>query len=153
MQQAAIKVAQAWEDALQDREVLSLAYARLFLGPFEILASPYASFYLEPDQRPMGEISQQVVHTYAEASLGPEQAPREIPDHIALEWEFMYYLTYQHMTTGDQRWLEKRKLFYNAHMKHWVPALAKAISQSKQHAFYLALAELLTAVFETSAPE
>ena len=46
LQKAGLTLAQAWENAREDREALSLAYARLFLGPFVILAPPYASFLL-----------------------------------------------------------------------------------------------------------
>ncbi len=41
-------------------EPLIQVHARLFVGPFSILVSPYASFYLERDQRLMGEVSQAV---------------------------------------------------------------------------------------------
>lgn len=54
---SACTAAHAWSEALKDYDSLARAYARLFLGPFEILAPPYASFYLEPDQQIMGQVS------------------------------------------------------------------------------------------------
>ncbi len=145
-------LAKAWEDALEDPEAMALAYARLFLGPFEILASPYASFYLEPDQRLMGEVSQAVAQTYAACGLAPGPGPREAPDHVAVEWEFMYFLTYQYLETGDERWIEQRQQFLSTHLNLWMPSLAKVIAQANEHTFYGAVAEMLTAVLEDLEP-
>jgi TorA maturation chaperone TorD len=151
LQEPALVLAQAWEDAFDDHQALSLAYARLFLGPFEILASPYASTWLDPEQRLMGEVSQQVAQAYTAAGLAPGSpgdAPREVPDHVALEWEFMYFLTYQFITTGEQRWIEQRNRFFLSHVVHWMPSLALAIEQSAQHAFYDVLAGFLKVALE-----
>ena len=141
-------LARAWEDALKNREGLSLAYARLFLGPFEILASPYASSYLEPDQRLMGEVSQAVAHEYVEAGLAPGARPHEAPDHVALEWEFVYYLTYQYISTGEERWIEQRNRYLSTHMACWMPSFAQRITQAEQHIFYDAVAVFLKKLFE-----
>jgi len=150
LQYDVLLVATAWEKALENRETLSLAYARLFLGPFDILASPYASFYIEPDQRLMGEVSQYVARAYAEAGLGPGRGPREAPDHVALEWEFMYYLTHQYVTTGEEHWLDQRKIFRSTHLDHWMPLLTKAIAQAGEHKFYNAVAVLLTVLLNNT---
>ena len=138
-------LAEAWDDALANRETLSLAYARLFLGPFEIQAPPYASFYLERNQRLMGDISQQVAQFYVDAGLGPGSGPHEAPDHVALEWEFMYFLTYQHVTTGEDHWADRRRAFYTTHLQYWMPVFTENILQSGEHAFYHALAVFLSA--------
>lgn len=149
LQTPAHSLADAWENALKDREILSLAYARLFLGPFEILAPPYASFYLEQDQRLMGPVSQEVASFYSSAGLGPGDCPREAPDHAALEWEFMYYLTYQFATTGEKHWLDQRECFTSAHLSLWMPPLAEAIARSSEkHSFYQALAVFLSAMMD-----
>ena len=146
MQPASHCLADEWERALKDRKPLTLAYARLFLGPFEVLASPYASFYLEPGQQLMGEVSQHVADTYAKAGIGPGKGPREVPDHAALEWEFMYYLTHQFLTTNEEQWIEQRKKFYSTHLKHWMPSFVTAITEAGEHEFYNAVAVLITAL-------
>ena len=153
LQEPAIALAQAWEVALEDREALALAYARLFLGPFQIFASPYASFYLEPDQHLMGAVSQNIARTYAAAGLAPGPGPREAPDHVAVEWEFMYFLTYQYLTTVDERWIEQRRRFCATHLTQWMPSLAQLIHQADQHAFYNALADMLLAALQDLAPD
>lgn len=143
LREVTLSLADAWENALQDREPLALAYARHFLGPFEILTPPYASFYLEPDQRLMGNVSQLVARFYVEAGLGPGHGPHEAPDHVALEWEFMYFLTYQYVISGDKRWLEQRNTFRSTHLDHWMPSLAAAMAETAEHPFYRALAALV----------
>ncbi|MFQ5570339.1 MAG: molecular chaperone [Rhodothermales bacterium] len=148
LQEAALALVRKWEEAFADREALSLAYARLFLGPFEIKSMPYASHYLEPDQRLMGEVSQYVARAYVQAGLGPGSGPHEAPDHVALEWEFMYYLTYQYVTTGEDSWIEQRDVFRVNHMNRWMPKLVEAMRSAHEHAFYEALAELTARVLD-----
>jgi hypothetical protein len=69
-----------WRQETDDSKMLALAFSRLFLGPFEILAPPYASFYLEENQKVMGAVSQWVAAHYAEVGLQPGEGPREVPD-------------------------------------------------------------------------
>ncbi|MHC4451504.1 MAG: TorD/DmsD family molecular chaperone, partial [Planctomycetota bacterium] len=76
--------------ALEDPTPLKVAYAKLFLGPFEVLAPPYASHYLERDGGILGPVSLAVADAYAEAGVGPGTGPRDAPDHIAHELELMY---------------------------------------------------------------
>lgn len=130
------KLADAWKLALTDRESLAVAYAQLFLGPFEIHAPPYASFYLEPDQKLMGQVSNEVAAAYTAAGLSPGPGPREAPDHVALEWEFIYFLTHQAVVTDDTDWLRVRQTFIESHLMQWMPALCKAIRDAAVHPFY-----------------
>ncbi|MFN2356106.1 MAG: molecular chaperone, partial [Desulfopila sp.] len=69
---------------------LLVEYARLFVGPFELLAPPYGSVYLETGRRLMGDSTIAVQHMYTNAGLTLDV--QEAPDHIALELEFMHYL-------------------------------------------------------------
>lgn len=151
LQEVASSLADAWDNALIHRQELSLAYARLFLGPFEILASPYASFYLQDDQQLMGPVSQWVAGAYAEAGLEPGPGPREAPDHVAVEWEFMYFLTHQYLGAGENLWVERRSAFVSTHLTQWMPPLGEAIKRAKEHEFYNTLAALLTIMFKNPA--
>lgn len=137
-----------WNRALTDVESLTLAYAQHFLGPFEILSPPYASMYLEPDQKLMGAVSRNVANEYAEAGLVPGSRPNEVPDHVALEWEFMYFLAYQYATTGDNLWLTRRNRFMEVHMKPWLPKLAELMVEAQKHSYYNALADFMTCVVD-----
>ena len=143
LQKPGLTLAQTWEDALNDRQALLLAYSRLFLGPFMIISPPYASYYLESDQQLMGDVSQDVAHRYAAAGLEPGEGANEAPDHIALEWEYLYYLTYRYITTGEECWIWQRAQFILTHMNRWVPTLAERMVKSGEHNFYQALAEFV----------
>ena len=130
--------------AFRDEDAFALAYASLFLGPFEILVPPYASMYLAPEQRLMGNVSLEVEQAYADAGLEPGPGPREAPDHVAIELEFMYYLAYQESTTGEATWLYRQRRYWTSHLGCWLPKFAELIADAQSHGFYSRLAELLT---------
>ena len=121
---------------------MQLAYAKLFLGPFEIQAPPYASMYLEPEGRLMGEVSRYVIDAFSEAGLTQRSEPREIPDHICHELEFMYFLAFQEVATGDAVWAERQQRFWREHLRHWLVPFATRMSDADLHPFYGELARL-----------
>mgnify|MGYP006424379999 CR=1 FL=1 len=140
-------LADQWETALDaDPNALLRDYARLFLGPFEILAAPYASFYLDPEQQLMGAVSQEVAQRYAEAGLAPrEDKPCDAPDHIINECEFLYYLAHQSLTAENpaeaQAWNRRFRSFAREHFARWLPDFCEAIlAVDAPHPFYPALA-------------
>ncbi len=65
-------------------------YARLFIGPFELLAPPYGSIYLENEERVCGDSTADVIARYRQEGL--RIALKEPADHLAIELEFMYLL-------------------------------------------------------------
>lgn len=72
---------------------LLVEYARLFLGPFKLAAPPYGSVYLEQEGRIMGESTIAVARLYQDLGISLSEDTRDMPDHIAAELEFMYFLT------------------------------------------------------------
>jgi len=137
-----LDLAAQWVDALHvDPAPLLRDYARLFLGPFEIKAAPYASFYLDPEQRLMGAVSQEVACRYAEAGLAPAEGPCDAPDHIVSECEFLYFLAHQYLTIEDEIWHQRFDDFLQTHFAQWLPGLADAMLATEDlHPFYRALA-------------
>lgn len=120
----AVSIAESIEGAVQEIEELSVTHARLFLGPFEVLASPYASTYLDPDSRIMGPVSAEVASMYAEAGIGPSDGPTDAPDHVTRELEFMYLAIHRELTTLDDRWRERSDRFLRDHLARWLPEWA-----------------------------
>ena len=151
LQALADKAGEAAREALGDPQATAVAHARLFLGPLETLAPPYASAYLDPDQRLMGPVSVEAAEAYAEAGLGPGDGPREAPDHVSQELEFMYFLAFQQATTTDAIWSDRQRRFWRGHLGRWLPELAKVIVRSDAHPFYRALGELLDAFSDSEA--
>ncbi|MFQ5506004.1 MAG: molecular chaperone [Planctomycetota bacterium] len=137
------RLAEALELAFEDRESAAVAHAKLFLGPFQIHAPPYASLYLDPQRRLMGPVSEEAARAYAEAGLAPSDGPRDAPDHVSHELEFMYFLAFQEATAGEPVWAERQRRFWRNHLGRWLPDLARAIARAGLHPFYDALAEFL----------
>ncbi len=71
---------------------LVIDFSRLFVGPFKLLAPPYGSVYLEGGRRIMGNSTLDAHDRYREVGLDISGDLKEVPDHIAIELEFMYYL-------------------------------------------------------------
>jgi TorA maturation chaperone TorD len=134
------------ERLLDDRGAAVLDYARLFFGPFEILAAPWASFYLEDEPRLMGPSSAYAAHAYAEAGLTPKGDSREAPDHVTRELEFMYFLAFEEARTGDAVWTSRRTRFWREHLGRWLPEFADAIGKVDVDPFWATLAETIQEV-------
>jgi len=140
-----------------DSTSADVAQARLFLGPFELLVSPYASTYLEHDGRLMGEVSAFVAELYAEAGIGPGVGPREVPDHVCCELELMYYLAYKEASAADGPWRVRQGRFFDTHLGLWAPRFARELAASRAHPLYTDvgryLVEFLAAEAEVFASE
>lgn len=109
----------------KNQEALLVEYSALFLGPFNAPAQPYGSIYLEQARQLMGDTSMTAKRMYHEAGIAQEtDGP---PDHIALELEFMSYLTgrrAQALAAGDDAAVEQlsdlQQGFFNTCLVHWV---------------------------------
>jgi len=76
-------------------EELLVDYAKLFIGPNELIAPPYGSIYLDKGRKVMGDSTIKTMEVYREAGLAINDDFKELPDHIAVELEFMYYLVFK----------------------------------------------------------
>lgn len=128
-------------------EDLMVEYAGLFVGPYELKAPPYGSVYLDQQRRVMGDSTMEVIKIYKEAGLSIDEDFKELPDHVAVELEFMYYLIYQEVEALEKSQLDKasalretQELFLNRFLKPWVPSLCERIKASTDNEFYNSLA-------------
>ncbi len=129
---------------------LSVAYTRLFLGPPSIMAPPYASFYLDKKGLVMGPSTIGIAELYRTAGLSMDKDFDEMPDHIAVMLEFLYYLLFQEsLAEVEGNHEEKIKLvqtksyFLNNYMCTWIPAFCGRIYEADVHLFYCSLAQCL----------
>ena len=143
----------AMEETIQkySNEDLAVEYARLFVGPFELKAPPYGSIYLDGERRVMGDSTMEVVRIYEKAGLATDKEFKELPDHIAVELEFMYYLIYKEVEALEK--LEKDKAlvleetrnhFFSRFLSPWVPSFCQKIKEATDNHFYIALADCLS---------
>ena len=136
------------DDCFRDSgvEALMLDYSRLFLGPFDILAKPYGSVYLDGEKIVMGDSTMQALELYREGGFDVAEDFLEMPDHIAVELEFLYLLSFRIGKASDD---EKRshlialkQKFLEEHLGRWVGTLSEAIRKGTQTDFYKRLADL-----------
>jgi len=140
-------------------EDLSGEYARLFVGPYELKAPPYGSVYLDHERRVMGDSTMAVLKMYEEAGLVIDGDFRELPDHIAAELEFMYYLVYQEVRALETSKMDRalalkgtQDLFLNRLLKPWIPHFRREIKESTENEFYDALADCLLVFVKEQSP-
>lgn len=147
--------AQALGDAFRstDKRTLLLDYTRLFLGPTDILAKPYGSVWLDAEKTLMGDSTLAVLDLYREADFEMDDEFKELPDHIAVELEFLYQLIFRENAarqTGDAAQLAAtlnlQQRFITQHLGEWVGRFTSAVRMGAHCEFYRTLA-VLTEMF------
>lgn len=131
------KVAQNYSD--QD---LLVEYARLFIGPFHIPAPPYSSMYF-PEKTLMSNVTLWVMEMYKYAGLNFDKSTNDLPDHIVVETQFLYYLLFSITKELENQEHEKVERIYDllqhfveSHFKIWVPAFCDSIIENTENGFY-----------------
>ncbi len=135
---------------------LLLDYTRLFLGPYEILAKPYGSCYIEGEKVIMGDSTMNAKACYLEADFEPAEDFKEMPDHVAIELEFLYLVNFRKaeaLVAQDTDAVTKheslRRAFLQDHLGHWVTPFTEKVREGATSNFYRILAELLNGFIET----
>jgi TorA maturation chaperone TorD len=136
--------------ALQNDEgfdELTIDHARLFVGPFALLAPPYGSIYLEGERRLMGDSTLAAGACYHEAGLEVAADFNGTPDHVAVELEFMHFLAvkeldalYAGQLDRAQNFQQKQRAFLERHLAAWVPDFSRSVEEQAQTEFYRSLA-------------
>lgn len=139
---AAARMVDALAREVRDPGALEVAFAKLFVGPYELLAPPYGSVYLDGERRIMGPTTVAAIERYAQRGLARSETNRELPDHLAAELEFMYYLGFQFVKTGDAGYLRDQASFLADHLALWTPALAARVAAAAVSDYFAGLAEL-----------
>lgn len=128
-------------------QYLSIDYAALFVGPFELIAPPYGSVYLEGKRQVLGKSTLDIQKFYLDADLTVDI--HEPADHIAIELEFMHYLLVQEANArhdnnddlADTLRNLQEEFFLQA--MNWIPEFCKLQIKGAETQFYKALAECL----------
>ena len=143
----------------EDHLDLSIAYTKLFLGPPEVLAPPYASFYLDRGVV-MGPSSVAIMKIYKAAGLVLDDEFNEMPDHVTVVLELLYYLLHREAIAGHADAFEEaaqfasaRAAFWNDYVITWIPKFCGLIIAADQHPFYTGLAQSLKTFIQCGFPE
>ena len=128
-------------------EDLRIDYTRLFLGPFNILSKPYGSVYLDGGNIVMGDSTMAVLALYREGGFHVAEAFNEIPDHVAVELEFLYLLNTR-LGDGQLEISERNRLaalersLLDEHLGQWIIPFTEALKKGSCTDFYGKLADL-----------
>jgi TorA maturation chaperone TorD len=133
---------------------LAVEYARLFTGPGRPAVMCYASQYLgageEKPARLNGAAAAFAAGAYQAEGVTPVGVPRELPDHVTIELEFLYHLCRREEESWeadapDEALRLRRSLdsFLREHASLWLPEFAEAVRAASSSKLYCALAELL----------
>jgi TorA maturation chaperone TorD len=136
--------------AAQDLQTLLVDYTRLVLGPLEAIALPYSSAWLEAADAPADDNPPpSVLALYSEGGFDMDTEFMELPDHVAVELEFLYLLTF---TENQATWagqadeaLATQKLkqrFLREHLGAWIGPFTSALAAGARTVFYRELAFL-----------
>ncbi len=133
----------------QDMQTLLVDYTALFIGPAQPRAMPYASFWLTDDQSMRHEATMAVLDFYEQGGFDVSEDIHELPDHVAVELEFLYALIFaqnQAQLGGDVEELSAanalHRRFVVEHLGVWIGSFADAVNSGAGTAFYSELAEL-----------
>jgi TorA maturation chaperone TorD len=128
---------------------LLVDYTRLFLGPVDTLAKPYGSVWLDVDAPLMGDSTMAVLQHYEDAGFEVDEGFRDLPDHIAVELEFLYVLLFREAEARLRHDAETlagltrmRLRFLAEHLGAWIAQFAAAVDTGAQTPYYRDLAEL-----------
>ena len=142
---------------------LAVEYAHLFIGPPLPAVSPYESAHVDsepgaPALLVVSPSARAVLAAYREAGLNMAEGLNEPPDHIATEFEFMYYLC----SAEARAWAEGNtdeadrlrgleESFISGHLMKWGEDFALRVEEVSTQPFYRALAAVTQAFLRLEA--
>ncbi|MEW5722151.1 MAG: molecular chaperone TorD family protein [Thermodesulfobacteriota bacterium] len=146
---AAAAAALCREFESRDGKMHSLAqdHAALFVGPYQVIAPPYGSVYLEGGRQVMGVSTLAVAALYSEAGLDLAPGLAEPPDHISAELEFLAHWGERALVAlayGDEEaaaaCFRRQAGFFHGHLGAWAPEFTSRVENGAATGFYRELA-------------
>ena len=147
------------EELIED---LAVEYARLFVGPGKHI-SPHESVHLKNEEGGgllWGEATAKVKKFIESAGFEYKSDYCEIPDHIAVELEFMQGVTGRECRAWNEKdndgvfsCLETEKKFIEEHLVRWVPLFCEEIISYAELPFYREMGKLTKRFIEFEKEE
>ena len=133
-------------------DALAVEHARLFIGPFQLIAPPYGSIYLDDAKTVMGESTARVAAFYHNCGLQLAEDFHELPDHFAVELEFMSFLAFKQreaQVSGDSDEVARistlQQEFLGQYLVPWLEPFTSVIISDAEAPFYQAIARCTAA--------
>lgn len=129
-------------DAHERESRLHQEFQRLFVSP-HIVARPYGSHWLEPENEPMGRTTLELSKLMRRHGFTLDHRPGMLPDHLVAELEFMAHLI-DAGRTNNTRGAQQHLL--HDHLGAWLPDFTQALLTCQPSRFYRMAAHYLTDV-------
>ncbi|MFQ5933719.1 MAG: molecular chaperone [Dehalococcoidia bacterium] len=121
-------------------------YITLFIAnPEYSPCLPYESAYIESGGA-TGWTAVRIEQEYAAAGFSISSSLNEVPDHVAVELEFMSLLCDQEASAWERKrlnngvdGLKRQAAFLEGHLNRWFPALAGAVARRRSSGIYAAV--------------
>jgi len=137
---------------VESPESLTVEHARLFIGPFQLVAPPYGSLYLDDVKTVMGNSTARVAAFYHSCGLHLADDFHELPDHFAVELEFMSYLAFKQReaeASGNNdeaaHSVSLQREFLDRFLMPWLEPFIRAIITDGEAPFYQSIAQCTAA--------
>ncbi len=135
-------------DKGSDLDLLKIEFTRLFIGPYSLAAPPYGSVYIEKERKVMGDSTMDAQKRYQNCGLDISSNFKEVPDHITVELEFMFFLIFKEIESIRSNEPEQvqesflhQKLFLIDHLNMWIPDFTDCVIEHAGTEFYRNLAK------------
>jgi TorA maturation chaperone TorD len=148
-----LKIVEQMQKAIKQNtaQELLVEYTKLFIGPFKTLVPPYSSLYFGNDTL-MNDKTVWVINCYRKSGLEFNGTIRDVPDHVAVETEFMYFLIHNEIKELDAgnrdksfSFWENQQEFFEKHYKKWVPEFCAKVVNETKNEYFKVLSECLNA--------
>ena len=127
--------------------ILEVDYSMLFVGPFKLLAPPYESVYEDNGGQIAGDSTVEIRNVYLDEGI--DVSIKEVPDHISIELEFMYYLISEEISAihegADDKLQDvrnKQLFFLNEFLSGWISQFCSAVRENSRTDFYTSLSNV-----------
>jgi DMSO reductase family type II enzyme chaperone len=141
-----------WEALTQagERDDLAVEFTRLFdVGAGGPPCPLYGGLYVGARMKTMEE----VVRFYNHFGLSLAESPRELPDHVTTELEFLHFLAFREAQAAEQGadadpFRRAQRDFIARHLGRWVPKLRAKLEGADAMPFFSELVERLERLLE-----
>ncbi len=151
------KIVDQMQEAVKQNtaQELLVEYTKLFIGPFKTLVPPYSSLYFGNDTL-MSDETVRVINYYKKSGLKFNEKIKDVPDHVTIETEFMYYLIHNEIKELDAgnrdksfSFWENQQEFFEKHYKKWVPEFCAKVATETNNEYFKVLTECLNKFINT----
>ncbi len=122
-------------------------YNRLFVGPFPPQIYPYESIFLHQEPFSASRAATTLLQIYRREGLMLAAECRDLPDHVAVELEFMGVLCHREAVAEEHHhsalageYRRQQRAFFRDHVVNWMPELIAEVERATRCDVYRWLA-------------